>query len=155
MAEREPIFTKRFTAEFNTSQDTLRQLATMEWNIDEIFRQVYSNGLDKNDIPMIKTLYHYIVFIYADRLWSMSWTILQEDKDNDKADTFTKFEKELKILYDDWINKNKDKIPTALVERLREYKRWLYEVKQKRIKLGIPTREESSGLERLRKAAGV
>ena len=53
------------------------------------------------------------------------------------------------------MTKHKDQVPTTLLVRLREYKRWLYEVKQKQIKLGVPTRTETTGEERMKKAAGV
>jgi len=149
------FFTKRQVAEYNTSQDSLRQLATMEWNIDEMFRNVYNGGIDASDGLGIKNLYHYLVFVYADRLWAFSWTKIQTNKDKEVL-TFTKFENELKELYADW-NKpeNKDKTPTTLLLKLREYKRWLYEVKQKQIKLGVPTRTETTAKERMEKAAGV
>lgn len=149
-----PIFTKKQVAEFNTSQDSLRQLATMEWNIDEMFRMVYAGGVDSSDATGIKNLYHYIVYVYADRLWAFSWTIIQSNKD-EKKDTFKKYEKELEELYIDWIKNNKDKIPVTLLKRLREYKKWLYEIKQKQLKLGVPTRTETTAHERLEKAAGV
>jgi hypothetical protein len=142
-----PIFTQKFTAEFNTSQDTLRQLASMEWNIDELFRVVYSAGIDATDITNIKTLYHYVLYVYADRIWAMSWTVLQDEA--------AIKEKALEAMYEDWIRKNPNKAPIGLLRKLREYKRWLYEVKQKRIKLGVPTRTETTAAERMDKAAGV
>jgi len=148
------IFTKKQVAEYNTSQDSLRQLAQMEWNIDEMFRNVYNGGIDATDSLGIKNLYHYLVFIYADRLWAFSWTVLQNSDDKEKL-TFTRFETDLKDLYSDWMTKHKDQVPTTLLVRLREYKRWLYEVKQKQIKLGVPTRTETTGEERMKKAAGV
>lgn len=154
MEEQKGFFTKKFTAEFNTGQDTLRQLATMEWNLDNMFAAIYTNGVNKLDLSGIETLYHYLVYIYADRLWSMSWSVLQKsEKKNDI--TFTKFENELTTMYEDWKKNHKDSVPTALLKKLREYKRWLYEVKQKQIKLGVPTRTETTARERLEKAAGV
>lgn len=154
MEEQKGFFTKKFTAEFNTGQDTLRQLATMEWNLDNMFAAIYTNGVNKLDMAGIETLYHYLVYIYADRLWSMSWSVLQKsEKKNDI--TFTKFETELTTMYEDWKKNHKDYVPTALLKKLREYKRWLYEVKQKQIKLGVPTRTETTARERLEKAAGV
>jgi hypothetical protein len=149
------VFTKKQVAEYNTSQDTLRQLATMEWNIDEMFRAVYAGGIDSSDSIGIKTLYHYLVFVYADRLWAFAWSVLQSSKDSNEP-TFEKYEKELVALYTDW-NKltNRDKVPKDLIIKLREYKRWLYEIKQKRIKLGVPTRVETTANERMEKAAGV
>lgn len=154
MEEQKGFFTKKFTAEFNTGQDTLRQLATMEWNLDNMFAAIYTNGVNKLDMAGIETLYHYLVYIYADRLWSMSWSVLQKsEKKNDI--TFTKFETELTTMYEDWKKNHKDSVPTALLKKLREYKRWLYEVKQKQIKLGVPTRTETTARERLEKAAGV
>ena len=149
-----PIFTSKQVAEYNTSQDSLRQLATMEWNIDEMFRMVYEGGIDIKDSLGIKNLYHYLVYVYADRLWAFSWSILQDNK-NDKIRTFTKYEGELESLYVDWIKNNKDKIPTTLLQKMREYKRWLYEIKQKQLKLGVPTRKETTAVERLEHAAGV
>lgn len=150
-----PIFTRRQVAEYNTSQDSLRQLATMEWNIDEMFRMVYNGGVDSSDSLGIKNLYHYLVYVYADRLWAFSWSIIQENKD-DKVKTFSKFEKELEALYIDWIKgSNKDKVPTTMLKKMREYKRWLYEIKQKQIKLGVPTMTETSATERLQKVSGV
>jgi hypothetical protein len=154
MEEQKGFFTKKFTAEFNTSQDSLRQLATMEWNIDTMFATIYTNGLNKLDLPGIDTLYHYLVYVYADRLWSLSWTILQFSSNKEDL-TFTTWEKELEILYLDWKTKHEGEVPTMLIRRLREYKRWLYEVKQKQIKLGIPTKVETTSKERLEKAMGV
>lgn len=154
MEEQKGFFTKKFTAEFNTGQDTLRQLATMEWNLDNMFAAIYTNGVNKLDLAGIETLYHYLVYIYADRLWSMSWSVLQKSE-NDKDITFTKYEKEITDMYSDWKLNHKDSVPTALLKKLREYKRWLYEVKQKQIKLGVPTRTETTARERLEKAAGV
>jgi hypothetical protein len=149
------VFTKKQVAEYNTSQDSLRQLATMEWNIDEMFRAVYAGGIDSSDSIGIKTLYHYLTFVYADRLWAFAWTILQENDDPKKA-TFSKFEKELTELYNDWNTaQNRNKVPKDLIIKLRQYKRWLYEVKQKQIKLGVPTRVETTANERMEKAAGV
>jgi len=142
-----PDFIKKQVAEFNTSQDTLRQLATMEWNIDEMFRMVYNGGIDISDSGGVKNLYHYLVFVYADRLWAFAW---KGNKEN-----ITEKEKELKNLYDDWIIRNKDKVPTTLLIKLREYKRWLYELKQEKLKLGVPTRYETTAQERMEKAAGV
>ncbi len=149
MSGKEPIFTKKQVAEFNTSQDSLKQIVQMEWNVDELFRQVYSYGLDKNDIPLIKSLYHYLLYVYADRLYSIMWTVLQREADEK--------EKQIEKLYSDWISNsaNKSKVPTTLLRELRTYKRWLYEQKQKVLRLGIPTKEESTGLDRLKKAAGV
>lgn len=154
MQEQKGFFTKKFTAEFNTGQDTLRQLATMEWNLDNMFAAIYTNGVNKLDLSGIETLYHYLVYIYADRLWSMSWSVLQKSEKKDDI-TFTKFETELTTMYEDWKKNHKDSVPTALLKKLREYKRWLYEVKQKQIKLGVPTRTETTARERLEKAAGV
>lgn len=154
MEEQKGFFTKKFTAEFNTGQDTLRQLATMEWNLDNMFAAIYTNGVNKLDMAGIETLYHYLVYIYADRLWSMSWSVLQKSEKKDDI-TFTKFETELTTMYEDWKKNHKDSVPTALLKKLREYKRWLYEVKQKQIKLGVPTRTETTARERLEKAAGV
>lgn len=154
MEEQKGFFTKKFTAEFNTGQDTLRQLATMEWNLDNMFAAIYTNGVNKLDMAGIETLYHYLVYIYADRLWSMSWSVLQKSERKDDI-TFTKFETELTTMYEDWKKNHKDSVPTALLKKLREYKRWLYEVKQKQIKLGVPTRTETTARERLEKAAGV
>lgn len=154
MEEQKGFFTKKFTAEFNTGQDTLRQLATMEWNLDNMFATIYTNGVNRLDMAGIETLYHYLVYIYADRLWSMSWSVLQSsDDEGDK--TFTRYETELTAMYEDWKKNHKDSVPTALLKKLREYKRWLYEVKQKQIKLGVPTRTETTARERLEKAAGV
>ena len=145
--EDKPLFTPKFTTEFNTAADTLRQIATMEWNIDEMFRMVYAGGIDTGDINGIKNIYHYLVFVYADRIWSFSWE--QEHKN------FREKEKELKELYDDWIKNQKDKVPVTLLEKLREYKRWLYEMKQKKIKMGVPTKKETTATERLKAASGV
>ena len=149
-----PVFTKKQVAEYNTSQDSLRQLATMEWNIDEMFRMVYNGGVDASDFLGIKNLFHYLVYVYADRLWAFSWSIIQENKDA-KVKTFSKFERELEELYKDWITAHRDKTPTSLLIKMREYKRWLYEIKQKQIKLGVPTRTETTAVERMEKAAGV
>lgn len=154
MEEQKGFFTKKFTAEFNTGQDTLRQLATMEWNLDNMFAAIYTNGVNKSDMAGIETLYHYLVYIYADRLWSMSWSVLQKSENKNDI-TFTKFETELTTMYEDWKKNHKDSVPTALLKKLREYKRWLYEVKQKQIKLGVPTRTETTARERFEKAAGV
>ena len=148
------MFTKKYVAEYNTSQDTLRQLATMEWNLDNMFASIYTNGVNTLDLNGIETLYHYLVYVYADRLWSFSWSILQKNED-EKEPTFEKFENEIKGMYEDWKKNNKDKVPTGLVMKLREYKRWLYEVKRKKLKLGIPTRTETTAHERMEKAAGV
>ena len=150
-----PVFTSKQVADYNTSQDSLRQLATMEWNIDEMFRMVYNGGIQVDDSLGIKNLYHYLVYVYADRLWAFSWSVLQSNKD-EKIITFSKYEAELKKLYDDWIKgENKDKIPTTLLIKMREYKRWLYEIKQKQLKLGVPTRKETTAQERMEHAAGV
>ena len=154
MEEQKGFFTKKFTAEFNTSQDSLRQLATMEWNVDNMFTMIYTNGINKLDLAGIDTLYHYLIYVYADRLWSMSWNILQKSEKPEDL-TFTKFEKELEDMYADWKTNHSKDVPTALIKKLRQYKRWLYEVKQKQIKLGVPTRTETTALERLQKAAGV
>ena len=154
MAEPNSIFTKKQVAEFNTSADTLRQIAQMEWNINEMFRVIYSGGIDPTDNTPIKIVYHYIVYVYADVLWGFAWSILQKNKDEKEA-TFDKFEKELEILYNDWTKNHKDQVPTTLLERLRAYKKWLFEVKQKKLKLGIPTRTETDANERMEKAAGV
>jgi hypothetical protein len=145
--EQTPIFTRKFTAEFNTAADTVRQIATMEWNIDEMFRMVYAGGVDTGDINGIKNIYHYLVFVYADRLWSMAWESIHKD--------FKEREDELKLLYDDWIINQKDKVPVTLLEKLREYKRWLYEVKQKKIKMGVPTKDQTTAKERLKSASGL
>lgn len=154
MEEQKGFFTKKFTAEFNTGQDTLRQLATMEWNVDNMFTMIYTNGINKLDLAGIDTLYHYLIYVYADRLWSMSWNILQKSEKPEDT-TFTKFETELEAMYADWKTNHSKDVPTALIKKLRQYKRWLYEVKQKQIKLGVPTRTETTALERLQKAAGV
>lgn len=145
MSERNDIvFTKKFTAEFNTSQDSLKQLASMEWNVDEMFRLVYTHGVDKTDVANIRSLYHYLVYIYADRIYSIAYTVLQDE--------FQKKEEELEKLYSDWIVNNPGKVPVTLMRKLREYKRWLYEIKQKRVKLGIPTKTEYSPQEAMKKA---
>lgn len=149
-----PNFMTKQVAEFNTSQDTLRQIATMEWNVDEMFRVVYNDGLNKNDIPLIKNLYHYLVNIYADRLYSFAWEIHKSHKDP-KIKTFSSFEKELRKLYDDWVKRHKDQVPVGLIEKMREYKKWLYVLKQTKLKLGVPMRKESTSEERLDQAMGV
>jgi hypothetical protein len=159
MAEQPTIFTGKQVAEFNTSADTLRQIATMEWNIDTMFANIYAGGLTHSDNIAIDTLFHYLVYVYADRLWALSWKVLQErnekNKDNKSIATFRDFEERLLAMYEDWKKYHKNEIPTALIGELRIYKRWLYEVKQKQIKLGIPTRTETTSLERLDKAMGV
>ena len=149
MTDDKPMFTKKFTAEFNTGQDTLRQIATMEWNIDEMFRMVYTGGINKSDTEGIKNIHHYLVYVYADRLYSMAWETTHKE--------FREYEKKLKELYDDWMNNpnNRSKVPRQLLDELRLYKRWLYEVKQKRLKMGVPTREETTAKERLNRVAGV
>jgi hypothetical protein len=58
-------------------------------------------------------------------------------------------------MYNDWKKNHPKEVPTLMLRKLREYKRWLYEVKQKKIKLGVPTRTETTAQERLEKAAGV
>jgi hypothetical protein len=154
MDDNKGFFTKKFTAEFNTGQDTLRQLAQMEWNLDNMFAMIYSDGINTMDISRIDTLYHYLLYVYADRLWSMSWSVLQENTD-EKETTFTKYEKEIEEMYNDWKKHHAKEVPKALLRKLREYKRWLYEVKQKKIKLGVPTKVETTAKERLQKAMGV
>ena len=157
MEDNRQFFTKKFTAEFNTGQDTLRQLAQMEWNLDNLFAAIYTEGINSMDISKIDTLYHYLLYVYADRLYSMAWSVLQRPQKDEpsKEETFDSYEKELEGMYDDWKKNHPKEVPKALIRRLREYKRWLYEVKQKKIKLGVPTRTETTALERLQKAAGV
>jgi len=147
MGDTPGVFVRKQVAEFNTSQDSLKQIATMEWNIDEMFRLVYCGGIDKSDNEGIVNLYHYLVYIYADRLFALSWSTLQPK--------FDAFEKELELLYIDWKKNHPGEVPMFLLKRLRFYKRWLYEVKQKQIKLGVPTRNETTAKERMEKAAGV
>jgi hypothetical protein len=147
MVDTKPVWSRRMVAEFNTSQDTLSQIAAHEWNVDELFRHIYMDGLNTNDVSAIKSLYYLIVKIYADRIYSVMWSDLQTEA-NEK-------EKKLERLFNDWIKNNRDKIPTLLVEELRLYKRWLYEMKQKKLNMGIPAREEKTALEKLKAAAGV
>lgn len=154
------IFQGREVAEFNTSQDSLRQIAQMEWNIDEMFRVLYSSP--KNHKEIIHTLYNYITRVYADRLWSMSWTIIQTgsspkkktQEERDKEATFTNWEKNLTKDYKKYLLSPLE-YPEEFIENLREYKRWLYEIKQKRLRLGIPTKTETTAEERFEKVAGV
>jgi hypothetical protein len=140
-------FIKNQVAEFNTSQDSLKQIATMEWNIDEMFRIIYAGGIDSSDNNSIRNVYHYVVYIYADRLWALAWTIAKKE--------MTNYENELKRLYDDWITNHANEVPKTLLIKLREYKRWLYELKQEKLKLGVPTRTETTAQDRMKKAAGI
>jgi hypothetical protein len=144
MADNSQFFTQKFSADFNTSQDSLKQIASHEWNLEMMFVRVYTEGLDTKDIPVIKSLYHYIVKIYADRLYAIMWA--------NKQDELKEKETEIEQIYLDWIRNNPEKVPTGLVEKLRLYKRWLYEVKQKSIKMGIPTKIERSSQEAVVKA---
>lgn len=145
--ENNTFFTRRQVAEFNTSQDTLRQIATMEWNIDEMFRVIYSSGVDRQDNELIKGLFHYVTYVYADRMYAFSWTKIQP--------IYKEFELELEALYNDWIKNHPKEVPMALLRKIRQYKKWLYEVKQKQLRLGVPTKIETTALERLDKAMGI
>ncbi|PLW80753.1 hypothetical protein C0585_00960 [Candidatus Woesearchaeota archaeon] len=143
-----PIFVPKFTAEFNTGQDTLKQLSQMEWNVDMLFVQLREMQLQEEiDLDTVDRLYFYLIEVYGDRLYSMMWSVLQEEG--------RERENKLNEMYKDWKKNHGDKIPTALIQELRGYKKWLYEVKQKNIKLGVPTRTETTGKERLERAAGI
>ena len=144
MPEEKPIFTKKFSADFNMGADSLTQIANHEWNIEMQFIKIYANGLDEGDISAIKGLYQYIVRIYADRLHAIMWTTTQKEAND--------WEKELEESYNDWIKNNPSKVPIGLVEKLRLYKRWLFEIKQKVIKMGIPTKLEMTQIEAIKKA---
>jgi hypothetical protein len=139
-----PVFQRKHTVEYNTSQDSLKQLAQMQWNVDEMFRAVYAGGINTNDIFNIDTLYHYLVFIYADRIHALCWTVLQKELQGK--------EDKLIAAYYDWKKNNPQKVPTGLIWEMRLYKRWLYEIGQKRLRLGIPTKVEMSAQEATIKA---
>jgi len=118
MEDNRQFFTKKFTAEFNTGQDTLRQLAQMEWNLDNLFAAIYTDGINAMDISKIDTLYHYLLYIYADRLYSMSWTTLQKNEKDEKEQTFDGYEKELEQMYNDWKKNHPKDVPRMLLRRL-------------------------------------
>jgi hypothetical protein len=141
------------------SQDTLRQIASMEWNVDEMFREVYNDGINKNDIPLIKNLYHYLVMVYADRLYSFTHSKYRIDSKKKEGKsryfTFEYFEKRLKFFYEDWLKNHPNAVPLKLIEELREYKKWLYQLKQGILRLGVPMKSETTGKQNLLKVAGI
>lgn len=154
------IFQRREVAEFNTSQDSLRQMAQMEWVLDSFFTNIYSKS--KLEPLDIQTLYNYLTRVYADRLYSLSWTIIQTGtsekkktkEEKEKEVTFENWEKKLDSMYKNWIQNPKN-YPVDFIEEMRKYKRWLYEIKQKRLRLGIPTKTETTAEERFERVAGV
>jgi len=151
---KKPMFTRKHIAEFNTGQDTLEQIATLEWRIDELVYRVYQslarNGKDDLGVTtkiLIQDYYTILVKVYRIRLRTMMYYVTQEE-DMIRL-------KEVQELYTDWLNNNINKNPVALLEKLDEYREWLGEIKQKRINLGVPMRQDYSAKERLNKAAGV
>jgi hypothetical protein len=140
-----PIFTKKHTAEFNTSADSLSQLANYEWILDWKWIELREDIRTHQKVDYVHFLFD-LTLIYSDRLIAIAW--------KDKADEIREWEKEIRLLYDDWKKNNQQHIPTMLIEKLRLYKQWLYIVKQQNIKLGIPMREERSASDAVKKAIG-
>ena len=156
------FFVNRQVAEFNTSADSLTQLANMEWTIDMLFIRLKEVGKSKDSIIVIEMIYQYIVESYADRLYSLAWSKLRErvkkdeiPYDPERLDTFEDWEINLKDLYKEWTDNKKENYPRELVNKLRMYKRWLYCVKQDKIKVGIPMRTEMTAQQKLKKVIGV
>jgi len=140
--------TGKFTAEFNTSYDTLAQLAQIEWNLDSLIFQVNharsNNGYSDEGVPfyvLMDDLFQFVK-IYRRRLRNCMWGMLQE---KEKKEWWGK----LKPLYKQWKEKKKGYFPTGLFDLIEEYVEWLGEQKQQKLRLGIPLKKEYSTKEKL------
>lgn len=140
--------TGKFTAEFNTSYDTLAQLAQIEWNLDSlIFKTNHArsnNGYSEDGIPFYVLIDDLVqmVKIYRRRLRNCMWGMLQ---DKEKQDWWNN----IKPLYEGWKKKKKKYFPTSLFEWIEDYVEWLGEQKQQKLRLGIPLKKEYSTKEKL------
>lgn len=145
---RETFFSKKFSADHNTSKDTLEQIALYEWYIEQAFLKIYNDGLSASDLNDIEYLYRLLVEVYGDRLNAMMYSAVQG-----KAKPR---EEKVNELYKQIFDSGKNTVSIGLIKEfmkeLREYKRWLYEVKQKNIKMGIPTKAEMTQKEAIKKA---
>jgi hypothetical protein len=145
MVETTPIFSKKYTAEYNTSADSLAQLATYEWLLDLGWMEVNNEIRNGKKTASIHNLLD-LTLIYSDRLNAIAW--------KDKQDEINKWENEVLTEYNAWVT-NKDReqlIPVKLMNLLRSYKKWLYIIKQQNIRLGIPMREQRSASDSAKKA---
>lgn len=142
--------TRRFTTEFNTGEDTLKQMATIEWFIDGKFVEITEaksrQGFSKNGDPfhiLVDELMQ-LIRIYRRRVRNCMWSDLQTKEKE-------QYWNEIKRKYNSWKNAKKSKyFPNELMDLLEDYIEWLGEMKQQKIKLGIPIKPEYTKEEKLK-----
>jgi len=158
----------RYTAEFNTGQDSLEQLAVIEWTIDNLFVEIWESIRTQGDLTKIHALYDWVLRVYYKRLFSMMWERTQKwfekgeemekEKDEDGKEKNVWVKKTdvcaegIKKLYFEWQKpENRRKVPMNLIEKMEKFHRDLLECKQKQMNLGIPMRKEQKLSEKLNK----
>ena len=156
-----------YTAEFNTGQDSLEQLAVIEWTISNLFVEIWDKLRINGDLSKIHSLYDWLIRIYYRRLYAMMWETSQRwfehgevaKKKKVEGKEITEWIKksdlcfdEIERLYWEWQRpENNRRMPLALVQSMEKFHTNLLEEKQKKMNLGIPMRKEQGLKERLGK----
>jgi len=136
-------FYEKHTGDWNTGQDSLKQLATLEWNIDMGYMDALEEIRSGQKPMTLHELYDYMI-IYYDRLRSCMYLYLQQQCDKDEL--------LLENLYNSWKNNSPDEVPMRLLQAMRQFKRKLYDIKQKTLRIGIPMKKEMTNEEKVDKA---
>ena len=131
------------TPDHNNSFDSLKQLSMIEWSVECYYGDALEEIREGKSLNKFNCFYDALC-VYYDRLRPYMFSSYLEE--------FDKVEQEIKMLYEQWVDGNPSSVPASLMDKLRNFKRKLFVIKQQKLKLGIPVRRELSTKDKMKRA---